>query len=98
VRCVELVHAPAARTGARSVCSGADGDGGLLDACARGPAIAGVDSRVSRRELLGLAYLAAAVAGGPSTTRFWIVLVVSLAIFTPVWLLGLRLSFRRTTR
>jgi hypothetical protein len=47
---------------------------------------------------LGLAYLVAAVAGGPSTTRFWIILVVSLAIFAPVWLLGLRLSFRRTTR
>ena len=47
---------------------------------------------------LGLAYLVAAVAGGPSTTRFWIVLVVSFAIFTPVWLLGLRLPFRRTTR
>ena len=47
---------------------------------------------------LGVAYLVAAVAGGPSTTRFWIVLVVSFAIFTPVWLLGLRLPFRRTTR
>jgi hypothetical protein len=41
----------------------------------------------------GLAYLVAAVAGGPSTTRFWIILVVSLAIFAPVWL-----SFRRPTQ
>ena len=47
---------------------------------------------------LGLAYLVAAVAGGPSAMRFWIILVVLLAIFAPVWLLGLRLSFRRTTR
>jgi hypothetical protein len=41
---------------------------------------------------LGLAYLVAAVAGGPNTTRFWIILVVSLASFAPVWLLGLRLT------
>ena len=39
---------------------------------------------------LGLVYLVAAVAGGPSTTRFWIILAVSLAIFAPVWLLGRR--------
>jgi uncharacterized membrane protein len=37
---------------------------------------------------LGLAYLAAAVVGPPSTTRFWLVFSVEVAIFAPLVLLA----------